>query len=293
MFKNVLNNQHPDLARDQYDFDVDIKTYPMIWRKYLSNMVRDDYTQIIDIINKYHKNVFSSNSSTIDKVKKLNLTSHYYINVVMPFIKNYFELPREYNASNYPLTTIMNMICHITSRIIFTNLFGLIIKCIIKFVIKTYPNTERNTIYGDDNTYQNYIAILIRGVIDDHGDNDKSRLIKYVFGVMPMKVIKTILQIYEGENEGEADGDKTNTLESLFLHINKIIGSATIINVHENSSLMSNLKDYVYPFYISYVELFVKEMKNILDNYLKSLQYQCASIHILQLLADKAMSERI
>ena len=71
-------------------------------------------------------------------------------------------------------------------------------------------------------------------------------------------------------------------------HINEILQSSTKISITENSSIITNLNEYVYPFYIDYIELFVKEMYNLMANYLKTYQYQSKMLEILQILNKKS-----
>jgi ankyrin repeat protein len=294
VFVNVLNSEfNHNLEKGSYDYRIDTKTYAALWKKYFNGILVNDYTQILDLINSYQKSVVEDGTKTIqDKIRDLDIINQYYVNVIVPFSKNYNELPKEYNASNYALTIIIDIITHIVKRIIFSVMFGLITKILVKYVIMTFPNTQNTDIYATDTIYQKYISQLVVGVINDKGNDNMSRLMKYIFDILPLKVVKVILQIYEGDNEGEDDIDRNTTLESLFLHINKIIGSTTVINIQEDSSLLTNLKEYVYPFYIDYIGMFVKEMKLLMDNYLKSLQFQSIGLEILNLLSTKSSSER-
>jgi hypothetical protein len=289
VFINVLNSDFDtELKKGNYDYRVDTKTYPTIWRKYFDGLLVDDYTQILDLINNYQKTIIGDSSkSTQQKIRDMGMIEKYYHCIIVPFSKNYSELPREYNASNYALTIVIDIITHIVKRIIFSVMFGLIIKIIIKYVLMIFPNTKDPQIYKGQANYQKYVAKLVTDIINDRGNENTSRLMKYIFDVLPLKVVKIILQIYEGENEGEDDIDRIVNLESLFLHISKIIGSTTVIDIKDDSSLLTNLKDYVYPYYIDYLGLFVKEMKLLMDNYLKSLQYQHTSLEILSILSTK------
>lgn len=290
VFIHVLNHEYEDeLTEGNYDYKVDTKTYPKIWKKYFSEIKNNDYTQIIDLISDYQKKIISSNDSVQNKVNSFNIIHEYYENVIVPFSRNYFELPKEYNpTTNYALAIVIDIITHIIKRIVFPIMFGLITKIITKYVIMMYPDTK-GEVY--ESRYQTYIANLVTGIIDDKGNKGTSRLMKYVFDVLPLKIVKVILQIYEGDNEGEDDIDRGSTVESLLLYINKIILTTTVIDLTEESSLIVNLREHIYPFYVEYLTLFVNEMKILIDNYMRSLEYQSKSLKILKALSNKSVLE--
>ena len=286
VFINVLNSDYVvHLNKNKYVFQVDTKTYPLLWKKYFSSMEQTDHTQIIDRIADYQKRVIVNDSISVDqKIKDFSIVSDYLSNAVLPFCKNYFELPKEYNGANYSLTIVLDIITHIVKRIIMVNLMDTIVKSLTKYVLSVFP---KNDGYKTDGEYQNYIINILIQIIDDKGDSNGSRLLKYVYDILPLKIVKVILQIYEGLNEGETDIDRTSTIESLFSNINKIIGSSTALDIQDNSSLLANLKDYVYPFYGDYIELFIKEMKSVTDNYLRFLQSQSNALNLLNVLSQK------
>ena len=289
VFNDVINHDfHRMLKEKKYDFNIDFKTYPVLWNKYFTNVPSNDWTQIVDLIYSHQKNILLSIDDINSKNHEINLIYQYYANIINPFIKNYTELPKEYNATNYGMTIIMDIIIHIVKRVIFPVMFSSLIKVIIKYVLTSQPKTDKVNKQTD---YNSYIAKIITKIINDHGNHNTSRIMAYIFNDLPTKVVKSILQIYEGPNEGEDDVDRTITIQNMFLQINKILMTTTVIDISESSSLITNLEKYLYPYYIDYLTLFCKEMKSLIDNYLRSLQHQVIEIEILHLLLSKASAE--
>lgn len=286
VFINVLNNTlkaKTHLKKEIYDYFTDVKTYPMLWKKFFETQ-NNDYTQIFDNIMKKQKIIIESNNNIFNKVNDLAIISKYYECIVLPFIKNYFDLPKEYNASNYAMTIVLNIIVHVVQRFIIVNLYGTIVKALTKYVLSIYKQKHVQTV----NDYQMYLMKLIIGVLNDKGDTEEgSKLLRYLFGILPLKIVKIVLKIFEGENEGEGDIDINGSMTDLFDHINKILSLNTSIDLSPESSLLANFKEYVYPFYIEYSELFVKEMYNLMSNYLRSIEYQAKSINIVTMLSSK------
>ena len=68
--------------------------------------------------------------------------------------------------------------------------------------------------------------------------------------------------------------------------------SVTALNLKPSNTLTSNLKTYVYPYFTDYLELFIKEMYNLMTNYLRSLQYQSKMLQIFNKISSKADIEK-
>lgn len=285
VFVDVINNDIKQiLDENKYYYSTDIKTYPLLWKKYFQNIHSDDYTQVVDLIVKYQKKQLKNNSKTsLEKVKESRIISQYYFRVINPFCEHYFELEQVYGETNYIMTKIINIIVHVIKHTLCVNLFGFIVKSLTKFMLNTIPKHQYT-----DKTYAYAITQLVIEILDANKQNtDGSALMNYIFNIMPLKLVKSILQIYEGPNEGEDDLDKRLTPESIFNHINKILESSTTMNIKDKSSLLLNLKEYVYPFYIDYSTQFIKEMKNLIDSYMRQLQGDFNMLNILEELSQK------
>jgi hypothetical protein len=286
VFIDVINyDVKPILDGKKYYYSTDMRTYPLMWKKYLQNLKQNDYTQVIDRIIDYQKKVLLDNSkSSLEKVRDVAILSQYHKKIINPFCENYFELDQVYDMeSNYALTKIINIIVHVIRHTLCVNLFGFIVKAITKFMLNAMPKHQYT-----DKDYAYAITQLVIEIIDANKKSQEgSALMNYIFETLPLKLVKVTLQIYEGPNEGEDDLDKRLTAESIFNHINKILESSTTIGIKDTSSLLLNLKEYVYPFYIDYSTTFIKEIKNLIDSYMRQLQGDFNMLNILDELSQK------
>lgn len=299
VFIDVINQTDSSkLKNNIIDFSVDLKTYPAIWKKFLKNHKKgtSDFTQIMDIISSYQFRLIndSKNDNIVDNFDNINVVRNYYKNVTDPFINTFFEMSREYNYStNYAMTIIMDILVHIIKRVICVNLYGTILKGLSKYVIATFPYDSNSKMYKNEEQYQKYILNLIIGTINEGGKQGKggSRLLYYILNTLPLKIVKIILQIFEGDDEGENDPDRQNNLESIFDQITVILESTTSINLNKGNALTQGLKEHVYPYYIDFLEMFVKEMFNLMSNYMRTLQYQSKMLDIIHNIIKKAKRE--
>ena len=217
----------------------------------------------------------------------LNIIKKYYSSVLSKYSSDYFTLSNEYGSDNYALTNIIDIIVHIIKRFTCFTLYGTILKALTKYVMMKIPNTNDN-----QDIYVKNIMEIIYNIVNDTQDIKKSsKLLYYIFEEMPLKIVKNVLQIYEGP-DSELDVDRETTNEQLFKHINTILESSSIIDIPQNSTLSIGLKDYVFDYYIEYMELFIKEMYNIMSNYLKSLEYQTKIFDMLEIVINKAKIDK-
>lgn len=281
VFVNVINYDIKSILNNKkYYYSTDMRTYPSMWKKYFANPIVDDYTQIIDHMIKYQKKVADDNNTTsLEKVNNVRIISRYYSQIINPFVEHYFDLEQTYDETNYALTKVIDIICHVIKHTLCINLFGFIVKSLTKFTINAVPKQQQ--LLNDE--YAQMLTKIVIEIIDSSKTNDEgSALMNYIFTILPLKLVKATLGIYEGPNEGEDDIDRRLTPESIFNHINKILESATTIGIKDKSSLMLNLREYAYPFYIDYSTTFIKEMKNLVDSYMRQLQGEFNMLNILE-----------
>ena len=278
VFIDVINKNFNSLLRKGlYNYKIDLKTYPMFWNTFLKSNNSDD-TQIIDKLFSYQKQLISK--SIQDNLSNYSIIDKYFNSVIVPFIKNYFDLPKEYNASNYCMTEIINIITHIVARIMIPNMFGAILKIIIKYISGMYPKSSFGSSYPDEK-YQKYIVSLVINLIDPDVSVRASNLMNYMFDILPLKLVKVVLQVFEGSDDGSGDVDKNERVESLFDHINSIIVANTTVNISDKSFLLNTLKQDIYPYYADYFTMFIKEIKKVIDGYLRSILFQANNISMI------------
>lgn len=299
VFKKIINNI--DDAADAYTAELDLKTYASIWKVYMKDATTlRDGTQIINSLFAYQdatiKRLSTKSESVLKSIKEMSLVANYYKLVLMPYIDNYFELPQELDTVNYPLIHTVKIITHVAKHFIFVNLYHIIVKMIIKYVIeRSQVAVTKKTQYVHDTVME--ILNNTRTSTKSSGPppvtttTKSSRLMTYIMNDMPWKAVKCTLQLFEGEGNGEGDIDRETNIDKLFAHITKILEANTTMPMTKDSSVIKNLNEYIYPFFKDYIELFVKEMKSVMDGYLRTLKYQGQHLEIMQMLSEHVKQE--
>ena len=77
----------------------------------------------------------------------------YFKNVATIFAQNYFDLPQELIDTNYYLTLVFKIIVHISSQFIFVNMYNVVVKMIIKYVISRLKKDNENGV----KMYEEYV----------------------------------------------------------------------------------------------------------------------------------------
>uniref|UniRef100_A0A6C0EA83 Ankyrin repeat protein n=1 Tax=viral metagenome TaxID=1070528 RepID=A0A6C0EA83_9ZZZZ len=221
------------------------RLYPMLWSNYFLNVDPNDKTQLL--------------SKVLEKLKEESIDPLClnYILIMGKFIDDYFELPIEYNASNYMLKKMLDILTHITSHTICTNLYHVIIK-----ILKNHLTTIKK--YKTDNQAdQVKLDQTIYNIIESSDD-----LTEYIFKKFPKKCVKIILGIYENDN----DGDKETALRKYFDEINKKLMGNTVESINKDSPVIKTLNESIYKYFMDYLETVIKFMKLFIDGYFKVIK---------------------
>lgn len=274
-----------------YPFSTDLRTYPNVWKTFFkSDVLRNDRTQgIVTIMKKVNELIDTAdpNAISID----FTLFSDFSENVLDRFINDYFDLPNEYNkTTNYALEKVMDIIIHITKHTMCVNLYHVILKLIKNHVVELNPMGSH---YSTINNYNKFIEETVKGIIITSGtgksNSEKdSKFIEYIMSVISEKAVKSSLNIYEHD----ADPDKDVNLLAYFAEINKRLMSNTVTFIAESSPIIKSLNDYVYPYFKDYMEIYIKHMKQMIDNYLKCLYTYGVYLKIVGNVAIKASAEK-
>ena len=225
------------------NIDIDkYRIYPKLWSKLLENH-NNDHSQLIEnIINKTENNLLNKEFSL--------LCSDLFINVITPFIENYQTLPLLYKYINQPLDCIINIIIHVTKHIICPNIYY----TIIKLLSKLFENNKYDLI---DNLQKSTI------------------LQKYIFDTLPIKLTKIYLDIAEYSD----DLNTKLTSKEIFEEITIILNTNNVVPIDNN--IKKILEDIIYPYFETYTEIYIKNMKKIIDDYLKQIETYSNYINIL------------
>ncbi len=251
----------------------DYRTYTLLWENLLkNNTINDD----IQIINKIF-NLIQNNNNNNEIIQKCSNA----LNIICVDINNYFTLPNEYSESNYSLSTVMDILIHITKNTMIVNLYHLLLKLLRNELRSKIPQQAKTDI-----EYSKLIDDKIKEIFTSRYNNISLK--EYLFGVVPEKIVKITLEIFEHED----DDDKTKNIVELLGYIDKLLysNSQSLIN-KDDSKLIKILNQNVYPYFKNYFEINIKKLKKITDGYYSMLNNFSNKLVILDKILIKAKTE--
>ena len=273
-----------------FSANTDVMTYLNLWDNYIHNVgLQGNLTQIHLLLVKYQRTLIldsmNNNVVCVDKITPiLSNINKLHSTILGPFARDYDELPQEYSKmSNHSLTTVMDIIIHVTRHNLCAMLYSMIVKLITKHVESI--NTNNINLVSPEQ-FSIYISSIVQNVINV-GKNG-SALLKYIMDVLPRKIVKITLNIFENEH----DPDKTLTSNKVFDHIINILVSQKVIPITKNSIFVQQMNDYIFPYFLDIFALFINKLKTMMDNYMAYLINESRQINILAILLDKASHEK-
>ena len=260
----------------------DYRTYPTLWENLFKNNSSDE-TQIINKIFEKLKsdcNKIKQNPNDNNNIKLCNTS----VLLLIKDIQNYFDLPSDYNDVNYTLNELLDIIKHIVKNIMITNLYHTIIKLLRAEIQLKIPRISTE----DEVEYYKKIDDKITAIINT--EVNKNNLLNYLFEILPEKIVKISLNIYEDEN----DDDKNTSIINLLLFIDKIlIANTEFALTKENSKTLKMLSKDIYPYFKNNFEINIKRMKKIADGYFSMILNFSSKLEILEQILEKAKNETI
>lgn len=261
LFKDVLNN------KQHISYETDTRKYQELWNNYI-NTGKLSIFDIHVLVMAFTKTKLSTSGFSTEEY---TLFKSFYDNVIYTVSDSYLTLPNEYNQNENPiLYETMNIMGHVLKHTVFTSFYHIIIKLLYRHIRELNP-IQYTTIEHEDESnkqqYDRFINETIKAIINTKkGDKINSTLLHYLFNVMPIKYLKSVLNIFDGE----IDPDREHTIDRLFDEIiNILIISGTPITLTTDSLFIINLKDYIFPYIKDYLEIFSKQMKTLCDNYFR------------------------
>lgn len=256
----------------------DYRTYTLLWEILLKNNTLNDDIQIINKIF----NLIQNNNEDNQIIQNCSNV----LNIICIDINNYFMLPNEYGESNYSLTEVMNILIHITKNTMIVNLYHLLLKLLRNELKSKISKTNTGIDYIDDQNYSNLIDEKIKEIITSRYNNISLK--EYLFDIIPEKIVKISLEIFEYED----DDDKTKNIIELLSYIDKLLysNSQSLIN-KDDSKLIKILNQNVYPYFKNYFEINIKKLKKITDGYYSMLNNFSNKLVILNKILLKAQTE--
>lgn len=127
-------------------------------------------------------------------------------------------------------------------------------------------------------------------VIDIVKSDIKGMNIKhYIFDILPKKIIKNTLNLYEDEE----DDDKSLTLVNLMEFVNKLLETNMVVSITKEDKIIKTLSEYVYPYFKDYIDINLKMMKKLTDAYLSMILSLNTKLDLYSVVLEKALIEKI
>jgi len=294
---NILKELNDFIAiinpRKRYGTEYDLRIYQQLWDDFIKNKTNTNsnifiHLELSQCIGKLLDNYDNGSITTNELQHNINLINEWYESIVIRYVRDYIELPQElssgggvtiglenFDTVNYAFDETIKIITHTLTYTLFTTFYYTIVKTISKYVSELILSDQ----FINKSEYSYYMEQYMKKIINNK-NNGTSELMQYVIKILPEKVVKYVLKIYEGE----VDPDQNiKSLDQLFEQIINIIKTNSTLPVNDDSSIVKNLKAYIFPYFIDYCNHFVKEAKILTDNYYKSMIAESKQIKILTL----------
>ena len=244
-----------------YDVFVDnfienkIIRYNKIWKKYINTNKESDVFNISNILTCFAN--FGYNFKNISK-NDMEIFINLYESLVVYLLDDLRTKSLFYNSNNLVLTDIINIMAHVVKYIICSKLYSSIMQIFIDD-IKNRSNDE-------------YMHIF-KHIMEQ---NESKELKKCILEILPLKIIKFHLNIYE-QNETKIEDLKDFISENIMNIINMLDYATDDVQFKNN---ITNIINH----YILIIEIFVPKMKEIMDLYNCYLMNFFKYIKILEIL---------
>jgi ankyrin repeat protein len=233
----------------------DSLSYQELWNVYIKNQRNNpDHTLIIEKMNKYQQSIFKQDEYQIKN--NLGPVYSFYKYLAIPHIDNYFNLPQEYGSINRTLDIIIDIITHIVKNIVIVNLYYTIIS---------------NLDEWSKNSFSENVDLT----------DVKKKLQLYLFGDIALPLVKHELTVHD--HDGDFDDI---SIDEVFNQIIQILTTEPI-GITSETVVIRNLRESFFPYYMEYISLVIRELKNLIDNYLNYMYTQGKNLEIITLMINQ------
>ena len=250
----------------------------------------------------------SNNKNELDDTKKdIEVLKELYNKILTPLMEDLNTLPQNYNENdNYVMVKIIDCIVHIVGNVLCSNMYYAVLKTITTYIKSinpkevqykdklNNPQTAILDVYKNDRkTYNKYIRQIINRIVDNDykippAKTKNASLKKYIINEIPLPITKLLLRIYSDDIDAHKDID---SLDTIFENIINIIISNNIIPITQDSSLVMNLKTYVFRYYKDVFTQVIPSMKILVNNYSRYILNEGRLINILYEMVNQACNE--
>lgn len=247
--------------------NANITKYISKWKDYLNNGPKILHPKIVCDIK---TNLLQNNFDT-QKLESINLWETH----IKEHISQYFDLPYEL-PENYVLSNILFIITHISKYMIFYPLYVMLRKIITDYVSKQQPiSYDKSAAKSKEN------MIIVDKIFADN------TLINYMINDIPKKIIKNVLKIREYENDPEVSDDYDSQYQDLRNIVSLMRANSTTSTESENvegfNKLFSEIETNLIPNFKKILDITIKQLKILLDNYMAYILKENNYIKILKI----------
>jgi ankyrin repeat protein len=267
----------------------DYRTYTSLWEKLFetqtdiktcdsTQVIHKSLNKLIDLIKtcKDTKEIKSFNINFINTIETA-------IDMCSSYINDYFDLPFVFEGDNYVLNRIIEILEHIIRNTLMVNLYHIIEKLIRLEVV----NRIQRLATQSEVEFEQELDDKVRNIINSSINNVNIKM--YLFEVLPNKLIKIVLNLYENDD----DDDKKLNLLNVFDFIIKILeANTTVIINKDNSKIITTLETHVFPYFKEYIDTTIVSMKKFIDGYLSMILNLSSKLKIFRHIVNKAHLEK-
>jgi len=289
IFTNVINYVPPRHSF-KYMNTTNLDTYRSLWSLYIADIDgQNNLTNLPILLTKFQLILLEKfNNKEIDLNEynqSLELVFELHKNIINPFAEDYETLPLEYNTgTNYALDIVMDILIHVIKYNLCSMLCNVLTKSLTLYVMNV---NNKTAIYTNDIEYSKYITGIVDNIMSS-GSQHESMIIKYIMTTLPLRCVKIITKIYEGDDDPDRLLVK---ISSLFDPITNMLIMNQTLPIDTTSSIITLMDKTIYPYFTDIIEQFVKEGKNMIDSYLRYSLNESKQVEIIKLLSDKAKNE--
>ena len=255
---------------DKFDVTVNLLEY--------IKSVKEDINESNDCflhskINLYLKGSNSQNFKEMDNVNIDDLIINVYDAILLPKINDYINGEWVYDKEkNDVLYDMINITIKVLRFTLITSYYHTIIKTLTIYFKSITTN------YNDNSTnYSNYLELVVKKIMLST-ISSQDNLYKYIINDMPIKLVKKIFDIYENDE----DFDKKILIEEIYNQVTKILILNRIYTFDKDSTIIKEIKEKLNPFYQEYISLFLKNMKILMDGYIKYINIEAGLVKIVK-----------
>lgn len=255
----------------------DYRTYTKLWYNLFELVEKkqiDDPTQIISIMLDKIKN-------NMDNYNIISLCKESFEKISFD-INSYFDLPQNSILDNYMLNRMNDIFIHIVKNTMCVNFYHILLKIIRAELHAKIPKQSGES----DVKYEERIDKIITDICNQ--EYVKLTLIKYIFEILPEKIIKIVLKLFEDNDE-----DKSSDILSQLRFIERFLEKSQILGLDKGENkIIKILRDYVYPYFKEYFDTHIKNLKKITDGYLSIIGDLSIKLEIYNAVLDKKNKEK-